>query len=577
MRMSFVTNKILFAALHFFVFTSFLNAQIVLQEAFPNLAFSNPLDLQHAGDGTDRIFIVEQEGIIKVFPNSGSVTSAKTFLDLSNIVSTGSERGLLGLAFHPDYTNNGYFYVNFTVNDPTTRTLISRFEVSSVNPDSADENSEVNLITFNQPDTHHNGGWLGFGPDDGFLYIATGDGGHAGDPDDNAQDVTNFLGNFLRIDVDSVNSGMQYAIPLDNPFYNSTGDTVREIFAWGLRNPWRNSFDPVTGLLWAADVGQNNWEEIDIISNGKNYGWRSCEGMHEYPPNTSPCDNPEYINPIWEYDHNEGRCSVTGGYVYRGQNIPGLPGKYIYGDYCAGTVWSLEYDGINPTVNQTLLTVPAGFIVSFGVDQSSELYVLTFNPDNIYMFINDPVPVELVSFKGEYINSQVIITWETATEIMNYGFDLERSVNSNGWNKIAFIPGNGNSNSPKYYNYTDTDLKSAGVFKYRLKQIDTDGSYDYSNEISVNVNKPDKFLLEQNYPNPFNPNTRIFYSIPAKAFVIINIYDVLGNEVATLINEEKNEGRYEVLFNANGISSGIYYYRMQANEFVDVKKMIILK
>ncbi|MCH7771979.1 MAG: PQQ-dependent sugar dehydrogenase, partial [Bacteroidetes bacterium] len=452
MIINFLINKILFTALFFLVFTSFLNAQIFLQKAFEFLEFSMPIDLQHAGDGTDRIFIVEQEGIIKVFPNSGSVTSAKTFLDLSNIVSTGSERGLLGLAFHPDYTNNGYFYVNFTVDDPTTRTRISRFEVSSVNPDSADENSEVNLITFNQPDTHHNGGWLGFGPNDGFLYIATGDGGHAGDPDDNAQDVTNFLGNFLRIDVDSVDSGMQYVIPLDNPFYNSTGDTVREIFAWGLRNPWRNSFDPVTGLLWAADVGQNNWEEIDIISNGKNYGWRSCEGMHEYPPNTSPCDNPEYINPIWEYDHNEGRCSVTGGYVYRGQNIPSLIGKYIYGDYCQKTVWSLDYDGITPTVNQTLLTAP-GRIVSFGVDQSSELYVLTFNPDNIYMFF-DPLPVELVSFKGEYINSRVIITWETATEIMNYGFDLERSVNSNRWNKIAFIPGNGNSNSPKYYNHT---------------------------------------------------------------------------------------------------------------------------
>jgi len=548
------------------------HAQIVLQNAFPNLGFSKPIDLHHAGDGTNRIFIVEQEGIIKVFPNSGSVASADTFLDLSNIVSTGSERGLLGLAFHPDYKNNGYFYVNFTIGGPT-RTLISRFEVSSANPDSADETSEVNLITFNQPDTHHNGGWLGFEPNDGFLYIATGDGGHAGDPDDNAQDVTNFLGNFLRINVDSVDSGMQYAIPLDNPFYNSTGDTVREIFAWGFRNPWRNSFDPVTGWLWAADVGQNNWEEIDIIANGKNYGWSSCEGMHEYPPNSSPCDNPEYINPIWEYDHDKG-CSVTGGYVYRGQNIPGLIGKYIYGDYCQKTVWSLD---IADTSNQTILTAP-GRIVSFGVDQSSELYVLTFNPDNIYIFFDpDAVPVELVSFKGEYINNRVIVTWETATEIMNYGFDLERSVNSNGWNKIAFIPGNGNSNSPKYYNYTDTDLQSAGVFKYRLKQIDTDGSYDYSNEISVNVNKPNKFLLEQNYPNPFNPNTRIFYSIPAKAFVIINIYDVLGNEVATLINEEKSEGRYEVLFNANGISSGIYYYRMQANEFVDVKKMIILK
>ena len=573
MRINFLINKILFAFLPFLVFTSFSNAQIELQEAFPNLAFSNPVDLQHAGDETDRIFVVEQEGFIKVFPNSASVTSASvnTFLDISDVVSAGSERGLLGLAFHPNYESNGYFFINYTIGGPT-RTLISKFEVSSSNPNLADENSEINLITFNQPYSNHNAGWMAFGPNDGYLYIATGDGGSAGDPDDNAQDVTNFLGNILRIDVDNQDSGMQYAIPSDNPFYDSTGNVVREIFAWGLRNPWRNSFDPVTGWLWAADVGQSDLEEIDIIESGKNYGWRCYEGTQEY--NTSGCNYNEYIDPIWEYDHNQG-CSVTGGYVYRGQNIPGLIGKYIYGDYCQKTVWSLEYDGISPTVNQTLLTAP-GRIVSFGVDQNSELYVLTFNPDNIYLFI-DLLPVELVGFKGEYINNKVIITWETATETMNYGFDLERSVNSNSWIKIKFIPGNGNSNSPKYYDYIDTELHSPGVFKYRLKQIDTDGSFEYSNEILINVNTPEHFLLEQNYPNPFNPNTTIYYSVPVKSFVKINIYDVLGNEVATLIDEENSEGIYEISFNARGFSSGIYYYSMEANEFIDVKKMVILK
>jgi len=569
--MSFVTNKILFTALLFLVFKSFLNAQIVLHNAFPNLEFSKPIDLQHAGDGTDRIFIVEQEGIIKVFPNSGSVTSANTFLDITDIVSTGSERGLLGLAFHPDYENNGYFYVNYTVGNPT-RTRISKFDVSSTNPDAADKNSEINLITFNQPYTNHNGGWMAFGPNDSCLYIATGDGGSAGDPGDNAQDVTNFLGNILRIDVDNQDAGKPYSIPLDNPFYNSTGDTIREIFAWGLRNPWRNSFDPVTGWLWAADVGQSGLEEIDIIENGKNYGWRCYEGTQEY--NTSGCNYPEYVNPIWEYDHNDG-CSVTGGYVYRGQNIPGLIGKYIYGDYCQKTVWSLEYDGIAPTVNQLVLTAP-GRIVSFGIDQSSELYVLTFNPDNIYMFFSS-LPVELVSFKGEYINSRVSITWETATEIMNYGFDLERSVNSNLWNKIAFIPGNGNSNSTKYYNYTDTDLKSTGVFKYRLKQIDNDGTFEYSNVITVDVGVPDKFFLSQNYPNPFNPSTKIRYQIPQESKVIIKLYDILGSEVITLLNEKKDPGVYEVEFNAQHLPSGTYIYRIIAGSFVETKKMVLMK
>jgi glucose/arabinose dehydrogenase len=573
MRINFLINKIVFAFLPFLVFTSFSSAQIELHEAFPNLAFSNPVDLQHAGDETDRIFVVEQEGFIKVFPNSASVTSASvnTFLDISDVVSAGSERGLLGLAFHPNYESNGYFFINYTMGGPT-RTLISKFEVSSSNPNLADENSEINLITFNQPYSNHNAGWMAFGPNDGYLYIATGDGGSAGDPDDNAQDVTNFLGNILRIDVDNQDSGMQYAIPADNPFVDSKGNELKEIFAWGLRNPWRNSFDPVTGWLWSADVGQSDLEEIDIIESGKNYGWRCYEGTQEY--NMSGCDYFEYIDPIWEYDHDLG-CSVTGGYVYRGQNISALSGKYIYGDYCDKTVWSLQYDGVSPTVNQTLLTAP-GRIVSFGVDQNSELYVLTFNPDNIYMFV-DALPVELVNFKGKYLDNQVIISWETATELMNYGFELERSVNSDDWNKIAFIPGNGNSSSPKYYEYTDNDLHSSGVFKYRLMQIDTDGSFEYSYEIFINVNSPARFSLMQNYPNPFNPSTTINYSVPVKAYVSIIIYDVLGNQLETLINEEKQAGNYEILFNADEFSSGIYYYRIQANDFIDVKKMTILK
>ncbi|MCH7772011.1 MAG: PQQ-dependent sugar dehydrogenase [Bacteroidetes bacterium] len=563
-----VRIKLHYILLLFVGFATALYAQYELENAFPNLVFTNPIGLYHAGDGTDRIFVIEQEGKILVFPNSSSVTSTVTFLDITDRVSAGGERGLLGLAFHPNYANNGYFYVNYTVWPRAT--VVSRFQVSSENPDLTDNAGENIILTFSRPYSNHNGGWIAFGPD-GYLYIASGDGGSSHDPHDHGQNITTFMGAFLRIDVDNKDPGLEYAIPPDNPFADSTGNVLKEIYAWGFRNPWRNSFDPVTGWLWAADVGQGDKEEIDLVESGKNYGWRCYEGfiIHD----TTGCDYPEYTLPIWEYDHDYG-CSITGGYVYRGSIHTGLVGKYIYADYCDMTIWALQYDGITP-VNETLLTAPGG-VVSFGIDMHNELYVLAFFPSAIYKF-TDPLPVELVSFKGEYINSQVIITWETATEIMNYGFDLERYVNSNGWNKIAFIPGNGNSNSPKYYNYTDTDLQSAGVFKYRLKQIDTDGSYDYSNEISVNVNKPNKFLLEQNYPNPFNPNTRIFYSIPAKAFVIINIYDVLGNEVATLINEEKNEGRYEVLFNANGISSGIYYYRMQANEFVDVKKMIILK
>ena len=351
-----------------------INAQFSLQNAFPNLTFNGAVFLTHADDNTDRIFIVEQAGRIKVFPNSSNASSAKEYLNITDRVSSGGEKGLLGLAFHPDYETNGYIYVNYT---NATSTVISRFQVTS-NPDSADKNSEFQLLTFTQPYSNHNGGWIGFGPNDGYLYIATGDGGSGGDPQNYAQRINTLLGKILCIDVDG---GTPYAIPPTNPFVDSTNVNVKkEIYAWGLRNPWRCSFDPVTGWLFAGDVGQGDWEEIDFIENGKNYGWRCYEGNHEF--NMSGCNYPEYVSPIWEYSHSVG-YSITGGYVYRGQNVPQLLGKYIFADYGTKKVWALSYDGINPPSNQLLLTA-ANNPTSFGTDQASELYVVGFN--NIYRF-----------------------------------------------------------------------------------------------------------------------------------------------------------------------------------------------
>jgi glucose/arabinose dehydrogenase len=382
-------KNLLYALILVLVSGASLNAQLTLQNAFPNLSFSSPIFLTHAGDATDRIFVIEQAGRIKVFPNSSNTLLSKEFLNITDLVSSGGEKGLLGLAFHPDYATNGYFYVNYTTADST---VISRFQVTS-NPDSAAMNSEFKILTFDQPYSNHNGGWTGFGPD-GYLYIGTGDGGSGGDPQNNAQNINILLGKILRIDVDG---GTPYAIPVTNPFYDSTGNVAKEIYAWGMRNPWRCSFDPVTGWLWAGDVGQNAWEEIDIIENGKNYGWRCYEGTHTY--NTSGCNYPEYVNPIWEYGHNP-ECSITGGYVYRGPSVPELEGKYIYGDYCSSKIWSLEYDGINPPVNQYLLN-STGSLTSFGVDQQNELYITSFN-GNIYRFVPTVTSVENEIIVTEY-------------------------------------------------------------------------------------------------------------------------------------------------------------------------------
>jgi glucose/arabinose dehydrogenase len=374
-------KKVLSVSFLILLASHFTLSQIyTLQNAFPNLTFSNPVFLTSAGDSTDRVFVVQQSGIIKVFQNDGSTNIAKTFLDITDRVVSGGEMGLLGLAFHPDYKNNGYFYVNYTTTTPYMRTVIARFQVTS-NPDSADKNSELQILTYKQPFSNHNCGWLGFRPSDGYLYIGVGDGGSGGDPNNYAQNIDSLLGKILRIDIDNPDSVRNYGIPPDNPFVDSTGAVRKEIFAWGMRNPWRDSFDPVTDWFWCADVGQGAWEEIDIIENGKNYGWRCYEGTHPY--NTSGCDYPEYIDPIWEYPHG-AECSITGGYVYRGPDVPQLQGKYIYGDYCSAKIWSLEYDGISPPTNTYLLNAPSS-LLSFGVSQNNELFILCSN-GKIYKF-----------------------------------------------------------------------------------------------------------------------------------------------------------------------------------------------
>lgn len=354
-------------------------SQLQLQNAFPNLSFTRPVDLQHAGDGTDRIFVVEQPGVIRVFENNTNVAAAQIFLNISSRVNdSGNEEGLLGLAFHPDYENNGYFYVNYTA-FPPRRTVIARYQVSAANPNKADSLSELILLTFDQPFENHNGGQLAFGPDE-YLYIATGDGGSGGDPQNNGQSLQTLLGKILRIDVDNPTGGRNYGIPADNPFV-SPGNR-EEIYAYGLRNPWRMSFDPVTQWLWAGDVGQGRREEIDIIEKGKNYGWNRMEGNLCYPSG-DPCDLPGLTKPIVDYGRSLG-ASVTGGYVYRGNSVPELVGAYVYGDFVSGRIWALRYDGVNPPDNAQLMDTNIN-IASFGVDKDYELYICAFD-SRIYRF-----------------------------------------------------------------------------------------------------------------------------------------------------------------------------------------------
>jgi hypothetical protein len=294
------------------------------------------------------------------------------FLDISSLVSSGGERGLLGVAFHPDYAHNGLFYVNYT--NIAGDTVVARYSVSA-DPDLADPGSASILLTISQPFSNHNGGQLQFGPD-GYLYIGVGDGGSGGDPGNRAQDLGLLLGKILRIDVDvDKNAADLYYIPLDNPFVGPGDGALDEIWAWGLRNPWRFSFDRLTGDLFIADVGQNSWEEVDFqpdtSTGGENYGWRLMEGNSCYNPPTS-CNDGTLTLPILVYDHSAG-CAVTGGYRYRGSKNPDLYGLYLYGDYCSGRIWGAQEDGLGGWSSRVLLDTNFS-ISSFGEDESGEIY-----------------------------------------------------------------------------------------------------------------------------------------------------------------------------------------------------------
>ncbi len=479
-------SKLILSFLISLMIASNVSAQFSLENAFPNLSFNDPLDLQNSGDGTDRIFVVERAGRIKVFPNSSSVTSLNTFLDITDRVSGGGEMGLLGLAFHPDYANSGFFYVNYTNNSGDTR--VDRFTVNNTNPNIADPASQVNLLAIDQPFGNHNAGDLAFGPD-GFLYVAFGDGGSGGDPKNHGQNLKTILASIIRINIDSTSNNKNYSIPQDNPFVNNTDSLKEEIFAYGLRNVWRFSFDQ-TGNIWAADVGQNAWEEIHLIESGKNYGWRIMEGMHCFEPSTN-CNREGLELPIWEYGHNsEGGYSITGGYVSQDINVPDILNKYIYADYVTGNIWA--FDPSNSSTPNSLIKKVSQNISTFGIDENKTLYFADLTSGKIYKFIDN-------------------------------------SVNSVG----SITPSN--------------------------------------------------FELLQNYPNPFNPSTNIKYTIPVETThklslpVQLKIYDLLGKNIATLVEQNKTSGNYTIEFDASSLTSGIYFYRIIAGNFISTKKMILQK
>lgn len=469
---------------------SALHAQgVSVVNAFPGLTFTQPILLTHPPDGTNRIFVEQQNGVIVEFPNDSAVASAKTFLTITEKLSSYSregEEGLLGLAFDPQFKTNGYFYVNYTAPNPF-RTVIERYRVNPGNPDSADPSSAFTILEIPQPPApNHKGGNLAFGPD-GYLYAGTGDGGGGNDTYQNAQNRQSLLGKFLRIDVKDTTATTHYKIPPDNPLVSDTTGLKKELWTWGMRNPWRWSFDPVTGVLWCGDVGQDNWEEVDIIRKGLNYGWPIMEGF-VCNPAAPQCDTAGYTPPIAVFGHDVGNA-IVGGYVYRGYRVPWLTGAYVYGDYGSGRIWMLRYEN-GVVVADSVLLDGIGEMSSFGTDQAGELYMVTYGASaSIYRFAG-PGPT----------------TGVTSLPRQAYAFGLD-----------------------------------------------------------------------QNYPNPFNPSTVIGYQIGATGWVSLRVFNVLGQEVATLVDGLRTPGTYRVTFDAAGYSSGVYYYRLQAGNLVRTRTLVLVK
>lgn len=403
-------KKLTLALACFIMSFSFAQDIGISLELFAN-GFSSPVNMKHAGD--DRFFVVERAGVIKIL-NADGTTNTAPFLDIDNLVTNGGgEQGLLAVAFHPNYASNGYFYVNYVDNGGDT--VISRFTRDTAT--TADPNSELVLINVVQPFINHNGGDLHFGTD-GYLYISLGDGGSGGDPQNRAQTLTDLLGKMLRIDVDNVSNGNNYAIPSDNPFVSVTA-AADEIWAYGLRNTWKFSFDKDTGDLWTADVGQNALEEINIVAStsngGENYGWKCFEGTSSFQ-NSTYCDNITKVDPIAEYAHVSGRCSISGGYVYRGEIQSTLEGYYFFADFCTDEIGYVKDNTTGGYDLEFILDDSGQGWSAFGEDINGELFVIGLINGNIYRIIEEPLSVDDIT------TSDIKMYPNPATNVLTFDF-----------------------------------------------------------------------------------------------------------------------------------------------------------
>ncbi|WP_118950307.1 PQQ-dependent sugar dehydrogenase [Taibaiella helva] len=535
--------------------------QPVLQYSSAITGLSDPMDIVHAGDGSNRLFVVQRSGTIRVY--NASLGYVRDFLTVTGI-GTAGEGGLLSLAFHPAYGTNGYLFVYYTL--PSLDLELARYQVSA-NPDSVDVASKQIVLTIPHPtNSNHNGGRLLFGQD-GYLYLGTGDGGGAGDVPNNAQNGTVLLGKMLRLNVTTTATAPFYTIPPGNP-YTSDPNVSDEIWNLGLRNPFRWSFDRSTGDMWIADVGQGAYEEVDFLpaatTGGHNLGWRCYEGNTAY--NTTGClAASAYTAPIFVYGHNNvtGGSSITGGHVYRGTEYPAMAGTYICADYISGNQWTIRPNGSGgwSVYQQNSATFPGG-LVAFGEAENGTLYAVSLNNNTVYKVeLASVLPLTLRFFTGTYQNSRATLKWETAMEQTLDRFEVEYSRDGQQYTFAGSVKA---ENKPSGYSFGHF-LPANGRLFYRLKMIDRDGSHRFSDILTLNAGAAADALI---YPTVIKDGW-LHLSLPAG----MNRVHVTAMNGAVVLQQRLDGNQGQQRLSLGGLARGMYIVRLEGT---GVRQKIVL-